>query len=214
MPLQLPGFIHLLEGHLNEFPGNLHPEEKDLDRGRHAPTRERLRAGRAAARLAMESRGFGSVAIPRGSLGQPLWPEGITGSISHSGDRCAAAIAATDQTPNLGLDLETREDLPQNLWSRILKSGEREELKQLPTHQQTKQALVLFSAKEALYKCLAPRVGKWFGFQDAHLRAHGDGSLEVLALDSEVATALRDVSLRGRFAVRDHSVLTTFWLKR
>ena len=49
-------------------------------------------AGRAAARAAMTSLGFAAAAIPAAPDRAPVWPPGITGSISHSATACLAIL--------------------------------------------------------------------------------------------------------------------------
>jgi len=56
----------------------------------------------------------------------------------------------------------------------------------------------LFSAKEALFKCLAPRVGRYFDFLDAELSSLQAGSL-TLALRLTLAP---EFPAGRRFAVR------------
>ena len=48
--------------------------------------------GRYCAHQAMQLLGMSVVAIPKGTDRAPVWPDGIIGSISHSGDTAAAVI--------------------------------------------------------------------------------------------------------------------------
>ena len=70
-----------------------------------APKRKReFRAGRAAARAALEACGLSPQPILRDKARRPIWPPGFVGSISHT-DHLAAAIAG-DQSAFAGLGLD------------------------------------------------------------------------------------------------------------
>lgn len=84
----------------------------------------------------------------------PIWPEGLTGSIAHSQTMAAAAIARhADGIRSIGLDLEPALPLPEDLFDTILRPGELNRLVQLPEGLQAVHARLIFSAKEAFFKC-------------------------------------------------------------
>ncbi len=98
----------------------------------------------------------------------PLWPSGQVGSISHGGGWAGCLLAkAGFSVTGLGLDLEaaTRTANP-NLVPRIASPAEQAWL-DLQPGSWGQSALELLCLKEALYKCLQPRLGVWFGFLDA-----------------------------------------------
>src|SRR5712692_10349689 len=85
----------------------LHPlEEQSL--GHKAIERRRVyfSMGRAAARDALAEFGIYSVAIERGPSGEPLWPDGIVGAISHAGDVAIAIVGRQNKYAGLGIDIE------------------------------------------------------------------------------------------------------------
>src|SRR5690242_12618901 len=65
--------------------------------------------GRAAARRALHQLLGGDHPVPRADDGRPLWPTGVVGAITHSGDLGAAAVARTATCDGVGLDLERRD---------------------------------------------------------------------------------------------------------
>ncbi|HEX2760306.1 MAG TPA: hypothetical protein VHM27_07320, partial [Rhizomicrobium sp.] len=72
-----------------------------------APKRRREFAlGRACARAALEKLGHGGAVIGRGSNGAPLWPQGITGSITHTRDYAAAVVGEARHFSGIGVDAE------------------------------------------------------------------------------------------------------------
>src|SRR5690242_16641698 len=87
---------------------SLQPEEEQA-LGPRAVERRRqyFAAGRAAARDALRELGVvHDVAIGRGASGEPLWPEGIVGAISHAGDFAVAVAGLRADYAGLGVDVE------------------------------------------------------------------------------------------------------------
>jgi len=84
----------------------LFPEElRSLGRAVDKRRRE-FTTGRACARAALSQLGIGPTAIPGGARGQPLWPPGIVGSITHCRGYCACAVARAERVVSLGIDAE------------------------------------------------------------------------------------------------------------
>ena len=177
----------------SEWPAALHPDERAFA---HALGDARLAswiAGRLALRAALDAAGLPSSApILPGPRGEPRLPDGVTGSISHKSG-LAVAIAAPMGAPptTLGLDLEELRALRADIAARVLTDRERAAL---PAAGVDRDAHVLrvFSAKEAIYKALAPLLGRYIGFQEAQVTLHPDGTLTA-----ELALAGRE----GPFAV-------------
>jgi 4'-phosphopantetheinyl transferase EntD len=65
-----------------------------------------FRAGRAYARQALAELGGPNAAVGRGPGGDPIWPAGFTGSITHTDDLAAAVAARTGDVRAIGLDVE------------------------------------------------------------------------------------------------------------
>jgi 4'-phosphopantetheinyl transferase EntD len=134
---------------------------------RAAPKRvAEFAAGRACARAALVQLGYGAVALPVGTDRAPRWPNGATGSITHTHGYCAAVAAATNQIRALGLDAEPPDSVKPHLWRRICCP---EELAVLLAQEETQAiiaATLIFSAKEAFYKCQYALTGEWLGFTD------------------------------------------------
>lgn len=121
-------------------------------------------AGRIAAAYALNDRTIPGI----GPSGEPLWPQGISGSITHSN---AQAMAVVTQYPALiGIDCETI--LPENE-AREIKDGiidAQEESVLFHSGYPFALALTLvFSAKESLFKALFPQVQAWMGFDSARV---------------------------------------------
>ena len=134
-----------------------------------AKRRAEFLAGRWAAREALAA--LGIEAIPGQSEdGLPLWPVPATGSITHGADRALSAVARREDVRSLGIDAERlMRGAGPELCSRICEQVELARLERelsLPRH----HALTLaFSAKESLYKCLHPLIGRFMDFHAARV---------------------------------------------
>jgi len=123
--------------------------------------------GRYCAELALWQLGIKSTPIHSGEQREPLWPEGITGSITHCGGYAAAAVAQTSNLASIGIDLETREPLADDIVSLICTTEELEWIKK--TDQPDWMTKVIFSAKESIYKAAWPLLFKFMDFHDLNI---------------------------------------------
>jgi 4'-phosphopantetheinyl transferase EntD len=152
-------------------PARLHPEERPAVE-RAAPRRLRdYAAGRECARLALRELAIEDFALLPAADRQPLWPPGITGSISHTQGYCAAVVARSDPICSIGLDVECAEAVREELWPRICCPEEIEWLARQDAQQRVRLAALLFAAKESFYKCQYPLTGEWLGFEDVRIEA-------------------------------------------
>jgi len=122
--------------------------------------------GRAAAILALGELGVepGSLAI--GARGAPAWPRGVVGSITHDDEVAVAAVALDRELRGVGIDTQLVTDEPHDTVALVATD---EELSRIAPCPRRARFTVAFSAKESLYKCLAPTVGAFFGFEDARV---------------------------------------------
>jgi 4'-phosphopantetheinyl transferase EntD len=142
----------------------LAPEETFVQQAVEKRVRE-FRAGRACARRGMARLGVQNFALLKGPDRDPIWPGGIVGSITHCAGFVAAAVAPSDSIRGLGLDAEPSETLGENLVPMICTPTERDWL----AHEGHDWAKALFSAKEAVFKCLYPVTRAWMDFHDVSL---------------------------------------------
>src|SRR5258708_11831857 len=63
-------------------------------------------AGRLCARRALAEFGIVDLPIKVADDRQPIWPDSFVGSITHTGDFCAAVVAESRRIRALGLDSE------------------------------------------------------------------------------------------------------------
>jgi 4'-phosphopantetheinyl transferase EntD len=159
----LPPEVAVVAGPVSGFTGPLFPQEQAAI-ARAVPKRvAEFTAGRIAARWALSQAGVTTVALERGAGGAVVWPAGATGSISHGGGMVAAVAVArvgvAADVATLGVDLEPLSDRAEGLVETIATPEEADRARTWEGG-----LLRVFSAKEAAFKALYPRVGAYFGF--------------------------------------------------
>jgi 4'-phosphopantetheinyl transferase EntD len=149
----------------------IHPEEEELIGARAVEKRRReFRLGRAAAHSAIASLlGESRVPILKGEKGEPLWPAGLVGAISHSEGLAAAAVGRRIQTEGIGLDLEPLyEQVPLEISDLICTPQEFLWIESSPREAGLRLKM-LFSAKESIFKAFYPIDKIYLDFKDAEL---------------------------------------------
>jgi 4'-phosphopantetheinyl transferase EntD len=144
----------------------LKPEEaRSVERA--VPKRiQEFAAGRQCARRALAELGRPDVPIPVAPDRQPLWPPGVVGSITHTAGLCAAVVAESTRLEALGVDTELSGAVKPELWQMICVADESAWLSTLAPGERAAAVTLLFSAKEAFYKCQYPLVGERLSFDD------------------------------------------------
>jgi enterobactin synthetase component D / holo-[acyl-carrier protein] synthase len=170
---------------------------------------------RSCARRALGLLGLPPSPIATGERGQPLWPEGVVGSITHCAGYRGCALARASDLAGVGIDAEPHEPLPEGVLREIARA---EELPLLVELARVEPAVhwdrLLFSAKEAVYKVWFPLARSWLGFEDATLTldpAARTFHARLLKPWPEVGGRFLPV-LEGRWLVRDGLVLTAIAL--
>lgn len=114
--------------------------------------------------------------ILRGERGMPLWPQDITGSMTHTEGFRAAVVAPKTHVRSMGLDAEPAQPLPREIIGSIARPGEMPQLEQLLNQGVECADRLLFCAKEATYKAWFPMTHRWLGFEDAEIDLRPDGT--------------------------------------
>lgn len=128
-------------------------------------------AGRYAAALALQHLApvrNQDIQVGIGEQRNPLWPEGVVGSISHVGSVAVCAVSRRLDKDYLGIDVEVvmstrvcREV------ARIVSTRQERDLLCAQGLSERVALTLIFSAKESLFKALYPSVRDYFGFEVA-----------------------------------------------
>jgi enterobactin synthetase component D len=135
-----------------------------------AKRRAEFMAGRWAARQALAALGIDATPA-RNEDGSPSWPAQTVGSITHGADRALCAVARAQDVRSLGIDAERlmNSKVSVELCARICAKDELALLQRSLEHPQHQSVTFAFSAKESLYKCLHPLIGKFMDFHAARV---------------------------------------------
>jgi enterobactin synthetase component D / holo-[acyl-carrier protein] synthase len=177
--------------------------------------RREYTTARACARAAFARLGLPVVAVTSGERGEPQWPGGVVGSITHCESYRACAIARSHEIVTVGVDAEPNAPLPAGVLPEI--AGP-EELRWLRELQHVEPAVcwdrLLFSAKESVYKAWFPLAKQWLGFEDAVVTiglAERTFSARLL-VSGPLLDDRRLTGFSGRWLVRDGLVLSAIAL--
>jgi 4'-phosphopantetheinyl transferase EntD len=147
-------------------PALLMPAES-VHLGRAAPKRaQEFAAGRLCARRALHEYGIDGFALSVANDRQPVWPPGFVGSITHTAGLCAAVVAESRVVAAVGIDSEIVGHVTPDIWPTICVADEAAWVDSLRPAEQAAAVTLIFSAKEAFYKCQFPITGEWLDFHD------------------------------------------------
>jgi 4'-phosphopantetheinyl transferase EntD len=154
----------------------LYPGEEVAVSGAVPQRRHEFIVARSCARQALRRLGAPAGAIPKGPAGEPQWPPGVVGSITHCAGYAAAAVAWRGRMLGLGVDAEPNEPLPDGVLRLTASAGEIAQLHSLAAADPRVQwERLQFCAKEALYKAWYPVQQRWLGFEDVDVQLGRDG---------------------------------------
>jgi len=162
-------------------------------------------AGRSLARSMLSHRDIRPKCIIAGDRGQPLWPDGICGSISHTASRVGVAVSSLAAYRGIGLDIETEGAARHLDETLILSAGERERTR---ADAGGDHATLAFCCKEAVFKSVFPIVGEALDFADITIEADGDGFCATTAGTRRSSDAV--ASGRGVIAKHDGLLAALF----
>ena len=192
------------------------PEEETLIARAVAKRRNEFVTVRYCARLALGELGVPPVPILKGEKGEPCWPDGVVGSLTHCEGYRGAAVAPQGRVRSVGIDAEPHDVLPSGVLDAISLPGERAGLEALPSGLHWDR--ILFCAKEATYKAWFPVTRRWLGFEDAHIVFtvdHGGSSGRFesrILIDGQAVSGAPLETLSGRWSVRNGLALTAIVL--
>ena len=122
--------------------------------------------GRVLARQLLADLGHPDFPLLRDEDRVPRWPEGIVGSISHTGSICVAAVGRESQYSGVGLDIEPDEPVESDIGRVVCREGEHDWVAEATGDERGRRTRIIFSVKEAVYKAFYPRTREFWSFQD------------------------------------------------
>ena len=192
------------------------PEEEPLIVRSVVKRRNEFVTVRHCARVALGELGIPPAPILKGDKGEPCWPDGVVGSLTHCDGYRGAVVGRAGQVRSVGIDAEPHGVLPNGVLEAVSLPPERRELAAMADALHWDR--ILFCAKEATYKAWYPLTRRWLGFEDAHIifDVEPDGAtgefVSQILIDPSALSGPPLTALRGHWAVRDGLVLTAIVL--
>lgn len=196
-----------------------HPQEEHLVARAVDKRRREFAGARHCARQAMRTLGVDPAPVLRGEKGDPIWPRGLVGSLTHCDGYRGAVLGYALQIRSLGIDAEPHDVLPDGVLPAVSLDVEREWLASAGDDLHWDR--LLFCAKEATYKAWFPLTKRWLGFEDAHITFERDTTADAVTgtfhsrllvpgdtLDGDVLTGFD-----GRWLIADGLVLTAITVR-
>jgi 4'-phosphopantetheinyl transferase EntD len=182
-------------------PDPLHALEARTVRNAIPKRREEFARGRMCAKIAVARLTGGACVLPRALDGAPVWPGGVVGSLSHCRGLCCAVVGANTKWHNLGVDVETVQAIPERQLLLILTETEMSSCDATAI-----DPLIVFSAKEAFYKCHFPLFRSFLRFRDVQIEIEPttqmDGLFHAEVLDARLPGAAAARLVRGAWSKR------------
>ncbi|MDO9031041.1 MAG: 4'-phosphopantetheinyl transferase superfamily protein [Hydrogenophaga sp.] len=133
-------------------------------------------ASRAAAAALLRSQGAADTTVMTGDDRAPVWPDSFVGSISHSAQLACVAVQPASACHGLGIDAQPwltpqaaadvrMRCVDEAQWHALAEFG----MEKAAGWSDSALLTLAFSAKEAFFKCVYPRVGRYFEYTDARL---------------------------------------------
>lgn len=204
--LEIPDFMTSSSGMLTDFVPSLARVEQAATTGMALNRLLEFAHGRMHARIALSRLGRHGATVAMAPDRAPVWPPGLTGSISHvpvddtcGRDGLAVALAARlADCAGVGIDVERIGMLWPEHWESFLTAKEMSAIVLRPVVQRNGLALGLWSAKEAAMKALTQVLDP----HDIEIRLADDGhgfsaQCHILAPASRARTAF----VRGRISI-------------
>ncbi|WP_170940461.1 4'-phosphopantetheinyl transferase superfamily protein [Pseudoalteromonas sp. NBT06-2] len=127
-------------------------------------------AGRYGAMRVLAEIGYDNLEIPIGSYRNPIWPEGVVASISHTDSQIVCMASLKVDNDYLGVDVEVWLEPKVAMEIKHIVLNERERMFLSKCNLSLSRLIsICFSAKESLFKAVFPYVNKYLDFSDSEI---------------------------------------------
>ncbi len=148
--------------------------------------------------------------IMRGESGEPLWPKGFLGSISHSGGMGVACVSRAENYLGLGIDLENYKKKRQlGIFKKIATEHELAWISEDESEVQ-KRGVLIFSIKESIYKAVYQAFKIRLTYMDAEVSPnleHGEARVKIIENKLSEANIFAGFMYSGDYVVSGVALL-------
>ena len=173
---------------------------------------------RHCARVSLGKLGLPPTPILKGDKGEPCWPDGVVGSLTHCAGYRGAVVGRSSSVRSVGIDAEPHGALPEGVLKAISLAPERSEIAVKKHDAGLHWDRILFCSKEATYKAWFPVTRRWLGFEDAQITFEvdscglsGEFRAQIL-IDGSALSGPPLTVLTGRWSVNRGLVLAAIVL--
>jgi 4'-phosphopantetheinyl transferase EntD len=153
----------------------LHPQELGALSFKAVPKRRiEFCIGRAAAHSALSKIDINNFPVLKGVHNEPLWPDGVVGAISHSGEIALAAVANKEKTAGIGIDIEMLDKTISEDIIQIICTIREAAWVNKGADQRLERLIKIFSAKESAFKAFSQLTNRFLSYFDTELIWHED----------------------------------------
>ncbi|WP_405140999.1 4'-phosphopantetheinyl transferase superfamily protein [Sphaerisporangium sp. NBC_01403] len=207
----LPPYV--VSADLSEDPpeAGLFPEEEQVIENAVEKRRREFTTARLCARRAMSELGVPPAPVLPGARGEPRWPSGVVGSLTHCAGYRGAVLGRAADVTTIGIDAEPNDLLAEGVLEVISLPEERDHLRELSRRdRRVHWERLLFSAKESVYKAWFPLTGLWLDFEEARLEIDPErGAFQArLLVPGPHVNGSEVTGFSGRWLVRNGLILT------
>ena len=202
--------IAVAEGDPQDIQGDLYPEEILAIQRAAEIRRQEFVTGRLLARQALVKFAVDRFPLKVGKNREPLWPDGLIGSITHTLGFCAVAVGRRQDIGGLGIDVERMDRVQEEIWLTVCTPAELHFLQYLPECKRQSYAALFFSAKESFYKCQYPLTQKWIEFQDVTIQTMAEKERFVVQVNQDLFE--KETVIEGRYCFDKSYVATAIIL--
>lgn len=187
----------------------LFPEEERLVQNAVLKRQQEFSTGRQCVREALLKLNIENFPLLAGEHREPLWPPGITGSITHCTGFCGVAVARQGLIISLGLDAEPAEPLTTDELNLVCTPGEIQQWTTVTGPLKPILPKLIFSAKESAYKCYFPVTRIYMDFQDVEVHIHSESNSFTVSLGVNRPAGFSEVrTLKGHYALGNSFIYT------
>jgi 4'-phosphopantetheinyl transferase EntD len=203
LDLLFPDSVVTAESLPNICRNRLHKDEWEIVAESVPERQAEFCGGRVCAHQALKQLGVDGGTILQNQDRSPRWPDNVVGSISHTEGCCAAAVAKTHEVTGVGLDVELDSPLDWKLSELICSPHELIWLSYYSPSERNRLAKIIFSAKEAAFKCQFPITQEFIEYGQAEITLDFNKlSFSVAVTHESPKVSLVCSKIYGRYEVK------------
>lgn len=167
--------------------------------------------GRDCAHQALHQLGYEVCPILKGPQREPLWPKQFVGSISHCRDLAGAVVTDKSKLHSVGFDVENIKQLNPDIARHVCTPDENDWISRQGPGQHNLALLLIFSLKEAVFKCVYQATGHSLRFKQCRVVPEYETGVAAIFINAPDIDLAKE-PLHAHFYVSDSHIYSgTFW---